>query len=92
MRVGGVGMKRYWAIYDVYLGNPVLVERCATKEGAMRFVERRGLRSCGSLYVVEQLLPDGPRALPPCEGARPSDAGALSGQAKTLTDCQPPGT
>src|ERR1044072_7599322 len=23
-----MSMKRYWAIYDVYLGNPVLVERC----------------------------------------------------------------
>jgi hypothetical protein len=50
-------MKRVWAIYDVFLGNPVLVERCATREDAMRFVEHRGLRSCGSLFVVEQILP-----------------------------------
>jgi hypothetical protein len=46
----GESMKRCWAIYDVYLGYPVLVERCATKEGAMRFVEQRGLRSWGALY------------------------------------------
>jgi hypothetical protein len=64
-----MGMNRYWAIYDVFLGNPVLVERCATKEGAMRFVEERGLRSCGALFIVEQLLPAGPRLLPkPADG------------------------
>ena len=56
-------MRRYWAVYDVFLGNPVLVERCATREGAMRFVEERGIRSCGALFIVEQLLPSGPRVL-----------------------------
>jgi hypothetical protein len=70
-----MSMKRYWAIYDVYLGNPVLVERCATKEGAMRFIEQRGLRSCGALYLVEQLLPDGPRLVPPSNGTSASDEG-----------------
>jgi hypothetical protein len=68
-------MKRCWAIYDVHLGNPVLVQRCETKQGAMGFIEQRGLRSCSALYVVEQLLPDGPRALPAGEGLSARDAG-----------------
>ena len=58
-----MSMGRYWAVYDVFLGNPVLVERCVTKEGAMRFVENRGQRSGSTLFIVEQLLPAGPRVV-----------------------------
>ena len=48
---------RSWAVFDVFLGNPVLVERCATKEDALRVAALRRPPSCGALYVVEQLLP-----------------------------------
>jgi hypothetical protein len=56
-------MRRTWAIYDVYLGHPVLVERCDTRAGALQIVKQRSLRSCGAVHIVEQLLPDGPHLL-----------------------------
>ena len=49
---------RRWAVFDVYLGTPVLVERCATREEALKVATSRRLPSCGGLYVVEQLLPE----------------------------------
>ena len=52
-----MAMIRCWAIYDVFLGNPVLVERCATKDGAVRYAKQRGRRSCGAVHIVEQLVP-----------------------------------
>jgi hypothetical protein len=70
-------MTRCWAIYDVYLGTPVLVERCATKEGAKRVIEQRGSRSCGALYLVEQVLPDVARVLHQDE-AKPTESLGLS--------------
>jgi hypothetical protein len=80
-------MKRVWAISTTTsLGNPVLVERCATREDAMRFVEHRGLRSCGSLFVVEQILPL-TRLLPvgrePAHGAGESEASEQPGHDST---------
>ena len=45
-----MSMGRYWAVYDVFLGNLVLVERCVTKEGAMRFVEKRKQHSGSTLF------------------------------------------
>jgi hypothetical protein len=42
-----------WAVYDVFLGNPVLVTCCVTREEATHFIEKRGPRSCRALYVVE---------------------------------------
>ncbi len=56
--------RRMWAIYDVYLGNPVLVERCTTKAGAMLIAQQRERQTRRSLCVVEQLLPRLPRRLP----------------------------
>jgi hypothetical protein len=51
-------MKRTWAVYDVFLGTPVLVERCATKAGAVRVAQLRMGRGGVALHIVEQLLPD----------------------------------
>jgi hypothetical protein len=39
----------------------------------MRIVEQRGARSCGALFMVEQLLPSGPRVLPAPDVTTPSD-------------------
>ncbi len=58
-----MSVRRTWAVFDVYLGTPVLVERCNTKAGALRVAEQRGCRTCGSLVVIEQLLPAAPRLL-----------------------------
>ena len=68
-------MKRVWAIYDVFLGYPVLVERCDTQGSALQIVKQRGLRSCGALHIVEQLLPDGPRLLVDNEGSASEPSG-----------------
>jgi hypothetical protein len=65
-------MTRYWAVYDVFLGNPVLVKRCPTRESAMVFIADRGLRNCQALYVVEQLLPG------PAEAAEGRGVGTAS--------------
>lgn len=51
-------MKRTWAVYDVFLGTPVRVERCATKAAALRIAEFRSGRCGVALHIVEQLLPD----------------------------------
>jgi hypothetical protein len=54
---------RRWAVFDVFLGNPVLVERCKTREEAMYVAALRTSPSCGALFVVEQLLPGRPLIL-----------------------------
>jgi hypothetical protein len=59
-------MIRAWAVYDVFLGNPVLVERCATKDRALRIAELQRLPCGAARFVVEQLLPDGPLILADC--------------------------
>jgi hypothetical protein len=51
-------MKRTWVVYDVFLGTPVLVERCATQADALRVAELRKARCGVALHIVEQLLPD----------------------------------
>jgi hypothetical protein len=51
-------MKRTWAVYDVFLGTPVLVERCATKAGALRVGQLRMGRCGVALHIAEQPLPD----------------------------------
>jgi hypothetical protein len=54
---------RRWAVFDVFLGNPVLVERCATREEALGAAAVRKPSTCASLFVVEQLLPGRPLTL-----------------------------
>ena len=54
-------IKRSWAIYDFFLGNPVFVARCDTKGAALRIAEQRSHRSCTAVHVVEQLLPHNSR-------------------------------
>ena len=51
-------MIRAWAVDDVFLGNPVLAERCATRERDLRIAELQRLPCGAARFVVEQLLPD----------------------------------
>lgn len=71
-------MVRAWAVYDVFLGNPVLVERCTTKERALRVAELQALPSGAARYVVEQLLPDSPSRPSSRHWKRKSAGGGLS--------------
>ena len=50
-------MKRSWVIYDVFLGQHVLVARCRTKDEASRIAALRKIPSGGSRVVLEQLDP-----------------------------------
>jgi hypothetical protein len=72
-----MGAIRRWAVFDVLLGNPVLVERCATKEEALRVAALRRPPSSGGLYVIEQLLPD--RALKAAPAAPRGDFHGTTG-------------
>ena len=51
-------MKRTWAVFDVFLGTRVLVERCATRAAALRLAQRRMGRCGVAFHIVEQLQPD----------------------------------
>jgi hypothetical protein len=62
---------RRWAVFDVYHGTPVLVERCATKEEALEAATSRRPPTGGALYVIEQLLPE--RALEAKPSGRDSE-------------------
>jgi hypothetical protein len=67
-------MLRTWAVYHVYLGYPILVQRCPSKGAADKLAEEMG-QSCDSLCVVEQLMPDGFRVVSACRGGCNDDAG-----------------
>jgi hypothetical protein len=51
-------MRRTWVVYDVFLGTPVLVERCPTQAAALRVAELRKGRCGVALHIAEQVLPD----------------------------------
>jgi hypothetical protein len=67
-------IRRTWAVYHVYLGYPILVQRCPSKGAADKLAEEMG-QSCDSLYVVEQLMPDGPRLASAHAAARNDGSG-----------------
>ena len=54
-------MRRTWAVYDIYEGYPVLLQRFTCKEDAARLIAEKDPQTRGSLSMVEQLMPDGPR-------------------------------
>jgi hypothetical protein len=54
-------MRRTWAVYDVYEGYPVLLQRFTSKADAARLIAEKSPQVRVSLSMVEQLMPDGPR-------------------------------
>jgi hypothetical protein len=52
-----MGLTRTWAVFGFCEGVPILVDRCASRAGALRLADDRTMTDGLEYRVVEQLLP-----------------------------------